>query len=332
MAFLYLPKVMRQIIFLAFFFAPIFSIAQGSFAPDADTPGTTAIAADSSVFTLWATNCEIVRGYEDIAVSPLVEASFGEASNAIGEPGTNGLVSLGDGGMATLTFSEPIGNGNGWDFAVFENSFSNTFLELGFVEVSSDGTNYTRFPSISEIQTDTQVDGFGETDATMINNFAGKYRALFGTPFDLEELVNTPNLDITAITHVRIIDVVGSIQTDHATYDSEGTIINDPYPTPFVSSGFDLDAVGIIHTSASLSIIDQDLAFRAYPNPALDILRLQSINPINTLEIYSITGELLINQATKSKVEIDISGLPKGNYILKAISDKSIGTKRLTKM
>jgi hypothetical protein len=46
---------------------------------------------------------------------------------------------------------------------------------------------------------------------------------------------------------VRIIDVVGSIDPAFGTRDSLGNLINEPFPTPFSSSGFDLDAVGVIH-------------------------------------------------------------------------------------
>ena len=106
---------------------------------------------------------------------------------AIGTPG-NGIVSLGDGGYAVLSFERPIKNGPGWDFAIFENSFSDTFLELGLVEVSSDGLNYFQFESTSLTQDTLQIDAFGSINPEMINNLAGKYRATFGTPFDLEEL------------------------------------------------------------------------------------------------------------------------------------------------
>ena len=54
---------------------------------------------------------------------------------------------LGDDGSLVLTFPAPIADGAGPDFAVFENAFSTEFLELAFVEVSSDGTNFTRFPA-----------------------------------------------------------------------------------------------------------------------------------------------------------------------------------------
>ena len=44
-----------------------------------------------------------------------------------------------------------------------------------------------------------------------------------------------------------VVDVVGSIDPAYATYDSQGHAINDPWPTAFASSGFDFDAVGVLH-------------------------------------------------------------------------------------
>lgn len=43
------------------------------------------------------------------------------------------------------------------------------------------------------------------------------------------------------------MDVVGSIAESNCTRDANQHKINDPYPTPFPTGGFDLDALGIIH-------------------------------------------------------------------------------------
>src|SRR5262249_22821173 len=113
---------------------------------------------------------------------------------------------------------------------------------------SSDGTNYYRFPATSDTQTTTQVASFGLLDATNLNNLAGKYVAGFGTPFDLGELAGvSPLLDVNDVRFVRIVGVVGSIDPLYATDDSVGNIVNDPWPTASASSGFDLDAVGVIN-------------------------------------------------------------------------------------
>lgn len=246
------------------------------FPPPAGQPGTTAMHKDSTAFVAWATGCTVVRGPQDISDPSLGPASVGVQANVIGVPNGN-VLSLGDGGTATLTFARPIINGPGWDFAVFENGFSDTYLELAFVEVSSNGTDFVRFAATSFTQTDTQIDGFGAVDATQLNNLAGKYRAQYGTPFDLDELSDAPELDINAVTHVRLVDVVGCIQDAYATHDHLGNKVNDPWNTPFGSSGFDLDGVGVIHELATG--VDELFAARLnmhlFPNPAQQQSRLR---------------------------------------------------------
>ena len=225
------------------------------FAPGQGQPGTTAMHADSSAFVAWATGCVAEPGPMNITDPGAGMAGAGwPASNVIGYPeGTMGVTCLGDGGMATVTFASPICNREGPDFAVFENGFANAqnpnlwFLELGFVEVSSDGENFFRFPAYSNTQTVTQLDGMGCIDPSQIHNLASKYGAMYGTPFELDEVPDDPLLDKEHITHVRIIDVIGNIDPEYATYDCQGNPINDPWPTPFASCGMDLDAVGVIH-------------------------------------------------------------------------------------
>ncbi len=221
----------------------------GPYAPPAGQAGSTAIYKDDPSFVCWASGCDVVRGPMDISNPSNGYASYGSADKALGKAvgDSYDVVSLGDGGYATLTFGAPIYDGPGYDFAVFENSFSDTYLELAFVEVSSNGTDFFRFPAVSLTQTDTQVGGFGSLDATNIHNLAGKYRQGYGTPFDLSDLAGTDGLDINDVRYVRVVDVVGCIQDAYCTYDSQGHKINDPYPTVFESGGFDLDAVGVVH-------------------------------------------------------------------------------------
>lgn len=225
-------------------------VAHAQFAPPAGISGSTALYKDSAVFTSWASACIITRGLQDISSPTSGYASVGNESLALGKAGSNGVLSLGDGGIADLTFAASIANGPGDDFAVFENGFDE-FLELAFVEVSSDGTHYVRFPASSLTPHDKQVGAFDPLDAAKINNLAGKYVANYGTPFDLEELKDKANLDVNHVSHVRIIDVVGCIQDAYATHDHLGNKVNDPWPTAFPSGGFDLDAVGVIHSTVT---------------------------------------------------------------------------------
>ncbi len=235
----------------------------GIYAPAAGEPGSTAIAMDDARFIAWATAVgSLERGPADISTpdSPLV--TFGNEEAVLGAPNAilpgqtdptvspDAILSLGDGGSITLLFDQPIANGPSWDFAVFENAFNDSFLELAFVEVSSDGATFFRFPSHSLTSTSAQITQSGANNAidpTNIDGFAGKYRAGFGTPFDLSVLSGTVGLNLNSIVAVRIVDVVGSINPSFATRDSDLHIVNDPWPTPFSTGGFDLDAVGVFH-------------------------------------------------------------------------------------
>ncbi|MFT4061767.1 MAG: T9SS type A sorting domain-containing protein [Edaphocola sp.] len=269
--------------------------AMAQFAPQVPLPGNTAIKADSSLVKEWANSCTVYRGYVNITDTGLGRATAGADSNAVGS--CNGsVVSLGDSGVAVLTFPYPITNGDGPDFAVFENGFAHptndtiAFLELAFVEVSSDGVNYVRFPAISTVQDSLQMDNFSYADARWYHNLAGKYKADYGTPFDLEELKDSTGLDVQNITHVRLVDVVGSITRGVGCTDSEGTLINDPFPTPYPSSGFDLAGVAVLYhnTGTAINTTKQEPMVHVYPNPANQVLHIKASG--NTTLRYTVTG------------------------------------------
>ena len=299
-----------------FFALLIFSAVkvQAQFAPPVGQNGTTAIAHDSSIVDYWLEDAVLVRGYEDIAVGGNL-ASHGAEADAEGEA-DNVVVSLGDSGYVTYILPNPIMNHDGYDFAVFENSFSDDYLELAFVEVSSDGQNFVRFPATSNIQTTTQTDAFGLTDATEIHNLAGKYRGYYGTPFELDDVADSNNVDINAITHIRVVDVVGSIDPNYGTRDHLGNLINDPYPSAFASGGFDLDGVAILKPY-SLSIGEKELNISAYPNPASDHINIKMEEP-GLIEIYSVGGQLVYREEMMQlKNTVDLSGWNRGVYFIR---------------
>lgn len=215
----------------------------GPYAPAAGEVGSTALYMNDTEFTAWATGwTNYLPGAEVDSIWQTPEKALGKAAGT-----SSDILSLGRGGRITLTFDSPIADGAGWDFAVFENSFSDTFLELAYVEVSSNGIDFFRFQNDS--LTSTPVNGFGSVDPTDINGLAGKYRLAYGTPFDLADLDGlSPLLDVSCICWVRILDIVG----DGTYTDSSGDIIYDPYPTTG-TAGFDLEAIGVLN-SASVPI------------------------------------------------------------------------------
>ncbi len=223
---------------------------------------------------------------------------WNDPNKALGEPiGDHyDIVSLGDldsdeiaagspQGTITIVFADSnhITNVKGYDFAIFENGTisgydtlngsisGQMFSELAYVEVSSDGINYARFPSVS--LTESQPGPYGTIDITNIYNLAGKhpnsYGVCTGTPFDLTELANEPNVinhlvDVNNIVYIRIVDIPGS----GVFLDSENNPIYDAWVT-WGSGGFDLEAVGVLKEqqySADINLdgIVDDTDFRLF--------------------------------------------------------------------
>ena len=210
---------------------------------------------------------------------------------------TRHVLALGHGASIVLTFGRAIPNRPGWNFAVFNNAFLSASPALAdrgggtnfvlyqsgtnlvpvargynflwckpaFVDVSSDATNWARFPA-TYLNTDVlfqasvpdDSDHWLSQDATMIDGLAGKTALQYGTPFSLAALTNHPNVlnasvDLNNIRYVRLTDVIG----DGSTFDQYGNPIYSPYydgselpalvPAPDASTdGFVLRGVAIL--------------------------------------------------------------------------------------
>ena len=134
-----------------------------------------------------------------------------------------------------------------------------------FVEVSSDGTNFQRFPNYST--TPGPIAGGGVLDPDNLAGFAGvnpvladvgdantpgnginpfQVGAAGGDVFDLNSLSQTPLVlsgvvDLQHIRYLRLVDIIGN----GSTLDSFGRPIYDPVGT-FVN-GADVDSVAVIN-------------------------------------------------------------------------------------
>lgn len=282
----------------------------GQFDPAGGVGGSLSVHRDESQISRWGDSVVIHRSWMDISDTSLGRVSAGEDINAINKA-DGAIVSLGDGGSATFFFQTPILDGEGYDFAVFENGFAlgnGFFLELAFVEVSVKGDTFYRFPSRSIADTNVQFYNGSLLQPIDYYNLAGKHQAPYGTLFDLSEV------HMDSIRYIRIVDVIGSIDPVTGSRDTAGWLINDPYPTAFESGGFDLDAVGIID-GGLLSIDD------LYPEKALYPTFFRSGEQIafngeeRTVNIYDRTGKLYYSGSSKLVV-IDESGIYFAEFVL----------------
>jgi hypothetical protein len=248
------------------------------------------------IFRAWATSVDSFRP------APGVDPQWADPNRALG-PATGrnyDIVSLGDldryqldsnqpPGQITLSFSQTIRDADGYDFAVFENGVisryttpggsisGQMFAELGYVEVSSNGRDFVRFPSVS--LTADSVGPYGTIEISNVYNLAGKHPnaegLCIGTPFDLQDIANDPNatsglVDVNNIKYVRIVDIPGS-----GDFNDEAMAHIDPNTWPvwnyylnnhpiydawvtWGSGGLDLEAVGVLYEQQYSADINLD--------------------------------------------------------------------------
>jgi hypothetical protein len=257
-------------------------------------------------------------------------ASSGSMNDCLGKA-DNIAVSLGDNGIAVVKFAEPVKDIPGNDFAVFENSFDGRFLELAFIEVSSDSLRWVKFPSVSLTSPDAQIGTFGILDPEKTDNLAGKYQARYGTPFDLTDIKDSAGIDLAGIKYIRITDVIGSVSAANASRDSKGNIINDPWPTPFPQSGFDLDAVAVLQSVKNDSELVEETGIMVYPNPAATNVRINFTRAgERRVFLYDSCGRIIIDRSTNDLLlDLDVSSLGKGLYFIRITGNKSETIRKL---
>ncbi|HTB62464.1 MAG TPA: hypothetical protein VK737_02650 [Opitutales bacterium] len=268
-------------------FALGFDPENGSTAADQPVPGFVGPAGDgvapysganleqqvNPAFVEWAGS---VVNYSP-ANPKLIDTEFLDANTALGPVTGNvfDVVSLGDlsaadiaagvsPGSITLAFATPIADGPGPDFVAFGNAFNvrgksgtQVFSKLAYVEVSSDGVNFARFPSVDLNPKPTQKPWtYMVSNPTLIYNLFGKavnaYGLSWGVPFDLAQLAQHPFvaaglLDLQNIRYVRLVAVVGN---GAYSVDAFGDPIYDPWPTTG-SPGPEVQAIGVLNVASN---------------------------------------------------------------------------------
>jgi len=224
-----------------------------------------AILANDSRFTQWANQIDSNRTVFAPRGSTVINQIGG--FNSLGDLDATQIASGMSPGYLTVTFPSGIRNGAGHDFAVFENGGAFLaapllFAELAYVEVSSNGSDFARFPSISlNRETDLAINfgrAFASLDTTKVFNLAGKHQSGFGTPFNLDDLmtdslVTGGLLDLNNIQFLKLVDIPGN----GAFKDSLGNSIFDAWLTTGGSGGFDFRlgpglGVGVLNSIAAV--------------------------------------------------------------------------------
>ncbi|QDT02585.1 hypothetical protein K227x_09630 [Rubripirellula lacrimiformis] len=260
-----MPKNTSSLTALFLLFA--WSTAQaGIYSGPTDTANSIdgAIAKDDSRIVQWANLIDASRTMFGPRGSTAINQTGG--FNSLGDLDATEISNDDSPGFLTVMFPTGISDAAGHDFAIFENGFTlgsaggvaGLFAEFAYVDVSTNGTDFARFSSVS-LNAGALPGGFGTAfsgfDVTNVHNLAGKHAAGFGTPFDLAELASDPLvaaglLDLNNIQYVRMFDIPGN-----GSYtDSLGNPIYDNWLTSG-SGGFDFRlgeglGVGVLNVAA----------------------------------------------------------------------------------
>ncbi|MEY8758615.1 T9SS type A sorting domain-containing protein [Chryseobacterium tongliaoense] len=81
---------------------------------------------------------------------------------------------------------------------------------------------------------------------------------------------------------------------------------------------------------STLSTVEvKKLEFSIYPNPATEILNIRTQDKVSGITVYDASGKLI--NAQFSNGQINVSMLPKGMYILRAVTDKAVYQQKFIK-
>jgi hypothetical protein len=238
---------------------------------------------------------------------------FGITSRILCVPGgTTDVLTLGVQGSVTVAFDFPITNGPGTDFVAWENGFVSggiVFGELAFVEVSTNGVDFARFPN-QYFGPPGPIGAFSGLPAGSVKNIAGlglrtvppaldgyAHPALAGgDPFDLDDLVADPlvtagTVDLANINYVRLVDVLGN----GSSFDSFGTPVYDP--TGGTNSS-DWDAVAVVNNTVNQDVnrptitVSFDPATRQLTLAASDVSGWMTISGTTHFTINGVPNDL----------------------------------------
>ncbi|MBZ0264832.1 T9SS type A sorting domain-containing protein [bacterium] len=221
------------------------------------------------------------------------------------------ILTLGTDGWIILSFEDdPIIDGDGFDFTVFENAFyfgepPRVYTEAGIVSVSEDGNQWVEFPynpdTLAGLAGITPVDGAADP---LNPDESG------GDSFDLSEI------GVELVRYIRITDA--------------GDLVTDLGPS------FDLDAVAGLHFQVSdvpsTTPIASDFNLEVYPNPFNSTLHVSFENELSRqfrLRILNMMGqEIILSDRLAHSWEWQSGNTAAGIYLIQLLANNKVLSSR----
>ncbi|MBR9860597.1 T9SS type A sorting domain-containing protein [bacterium] len=202
-------------------------------------------------------------------------------------------------------------------------------------------------------------------DAAFMFTKAGKYERTVEVTNPGTGCSNSGSLEITAYYRPQVIDLVldvNSVKIQNATGSGsnvEWTINGIPYPH-LTGYSIPIDTLEALEDTVVANVVatwhvtnvngdtlcsvesspfvydfsnveELKISYNIYPNPAEDLITISASETFSTLNIYSISGQLIRSEKHAKTLEqsVDVSNLDEGMIIIEIIHDNAVSRKKV---
>jgi hypothetical protein len=246
-----------------------------------------------------------------------------------GQTGTYKQIPYGAGLRVNPTTDELILNTTESGYgAHYQKNWIHTFNNTGTLTNTKTLNDYYWFPALAVFPDNTAP--------TVSNTFPSQVTAGNVTTIDLKTVVSDDdNLSAAIVKSVKSNSNPAIVS---ATINDSDELVLTPLASgtsnmviSFNSNGKTVEKTLVINaTASSLATAEvKKLEFSIYPNPVTDILTIRTQEKVLNISLYDASGKLINTQFNNGQV--NVSMLPKGMYILKAVTDKAVYQQKFIK-
>lgn len=255
---------------------------------DTDGDGTINFADTTAIFLNYGLNHPL--RLQDPVISSVVDLSVNAVADTVG---LTTLVNF------DLSFTTPIDSIYGLAFRLY---FDPSMIDLNTISVTTPGSLFgSNGVDMIKIDRSTGMNGFVDIAITRIN-----HTNITGTgPVARVTIVTTDNVSGKVMLNVTPFDIIGTTHSE----------------TPVTVNGIG-DVVVIDPNFVGISEIHPGELVQLYPAPAHDHINFSFTGnqPVSFIRVYDLAGkEILQLMNPASQIAIDLKGLSKGSYMLKAV-------------
>jgi len=246
-----------------------------------------------------------------------------------GQTGTYKQIPYGAGLRVNPTTDELILNTTESGFgAHYQKNWIHTFNNTGTLTNTKTLNDYYWFPALAVFP--------DNTPPTVSSTFPSQVTAGNMTSIDLKTVVSDDdNLSAAIVKSVKSNSnpaIVSAVINDNdelvLTPLASGT---SNIVISFNSNGKTVEKTLVVNaTTSSLATAEvKKLEFSIYPNPVTDFLTIKTQEKVLNVSLYDASGKLINTEFNNG--QINVSMLPKGMYILKAVTDKAVYQQKVIK-